>query len=346
MKHGIAAALAALTLAACGSGQPPAGSPPHHTADGYQNLYPFHQPGLGDILRWRWEEWTGPEVVQRPERIPRVPPDLAWLAANRSTASYTWLGHASGLLQLGGQNVLIDPIFSERVSPVQWLGPRRYLPVPATLAQLPRIDVVLISHNHFDHLDRDSIDALLAQPGGQPQFVVPLGIDAWLRDRGATRITALDWWQSADLGGLQYTATPAQHWSKRSLSDTNETLWAGWAVKGQGKTVWYSGDTGYQQALFADIGRRLGTIDLALLPVGAYLPRWFMASQHVDPLQSVQMFRDVKARQAVGIHWGVFALASEAVDAPLDDLPAARRQLGVSEQAFRLLPLGGTLRLP
>lgn len=333
-----------LLLAACGAPESTLNSP-NRDEDGFRNLYHFHRPSLTDILRWRWETFIAPAVVQRPERIPEQAPDFAWLTLNRQQTSYTWLGHASGLLQLGGLNILIDPIFSERVSPVQWLGPRRLTPLPATLAQLPRIDVVLISHNHFDHLDRDSIDALLAQEGGQPRFVVPLGVDEWLAGRGARSVMALDWWQKARVGQVEFTATPAQHWSKRSLWDTDQTLWAGFAMKTLAQTVWYSGDTGYEQALFRDIGKRLGRIDLALLPVGAYEPRWFMRSQHVNPEESVRIFKDVAAKEAIGVHWGAFALANEGVDAPLDDLPAARQKLGVAPEAFRLLPLGGTYRM-
>jgi N-acyl-phosphatidylethanolamine-hydrolysing phospholipase D len=333
-------------------------SKPHHRPDGFQNNdVEFEPKGIGELLRWRYDAWKGGLPKPPAAPTPSVSADLDFIHANAAAATMqpavTWIGHSSVLAQVGGLNLLIDPIFSERASPFSFVGPRRAQPPGLTAAQLPHIDVVLVSHNHYDHLDIASIDALNRQPGGAPIFVVPLGLKPWLEDRGVTTGTELDWWQSLRVGATEITLTPAQHWSSRSLGDRMKTLWGGFAVISPSFHLFYSGDTAYS-ADFADIRRHFaarqtaaqgGGFDLALLPVGAYEPRWFMKSQHTDPEESVQIREDLGARRAMGVHWGTFSLTDEPLDEPPRALARARAAKGLSEDDFFVLAVGETRKL-
>ena len=347
------ATVAALCLLAACTGINPDYDPTrtHHRPDRFVNVSggPIDKP-LSDLLRWWWERSRDglpkpPSDFVDGYRFPVDQPDLAWLRANRDRVSVTWIGHATLLVQMGGLNILTDPHFSQRAFPVQWLGPRRKTPLPAELAQLPRIDLVAISHSHFDHLDRDTVHALIAQAGGQPVFLAPLGVHRWLRDEGAARVEALDWWQSRQVLGLHVDFVPVHHWSQRSALDRNRTLWGGWVLRAPDFSFLFVGDTGYSPD-FAEIGARFGGVDLAAIPVGAYEPRWFMKDQHIDPAEAVRIHRDVRARRSVGIHWGTFELTDEPLDAPLGALPAALDAAGVPRGDFFLMRHGETRRLP
>lgn len=341
-------------LAGCGSVNPvydPA--KPHHRPEGFVNLAgPTGGKPFAEFARWQWERLR--DGLPKPPSthvagyagFPVVRPDLELLRANSGgdRTTVTWIGHATLFLQIGGLNVLVDPIFSDRASPVSFAGPKRRVALPARLDELPRVDLVLVSHNHYDHLDAPTVRALLVQPGGPPRFVVPLGIDAWLRAEGATRVDGLDWWDGVRVGGVDVVLTPAQHWSSRTPFDRNATLWGGFAVKAPGFTFWYSGDTGYAP-IFEEIGRRVGRIDLAAIPVGAYEPRWFMKDQHVNPDEAVRIFREVGARAAIGVHWGTFELTDEALDDPIGALGAALDAHAVARDRFVLYRHGETRTL-
>jgi L-ascorbate metabolism protein UlaG (beta-lactamase superfamily) len=322
---------------------------PHHRPDGFQNIDPaarMPRP-FGDFLRWQRErrKLTIPAPAAD---LSVVVPDLDYIRANRSEFAVTWIGHATALVQLAGINLLTDPVFSDRASPVQWTGPKRWQPPGVALRDLPRIDIVLISHNHYDHLDEASVKALAAQPGGPPLFVVPLGIERWLAEVGVPHAKALDWWDRIESHGLTLHLTPAQHWSRRTLGDTNATLWGGFVVEAHRpspRRVFYAGDTGWSAQHFGEIGQRFAPIDLALIPVGAYEPRWFMSAQHVNPDEAVRIHQAIGARASLGVHWGTFLMTDEPLDQPLRDLDAARRSLGVSAEAFRTLRHGQTWRI-
>ena len=324
-------------------------SKPHHTAQGFKNNY---QQGemVGSLLRWQWERWRDglPKAPANGYHFPVEKPDTAWLKNNRSQTTATWIGHASVLVQINGVNLLTDPIFSERASPVQWTGPKRVVPPALSIAELPHIDVVLISHNHYDHLDLDSVLALNAQSGGPPLFMVPLGVKPWMQAQGIQNVYELDWWQSENIAGLELSLVPVQHWSARSATDRFETLWGGWIARTgkqstQAFTLFFTGDTGYSKD-FADIHRRFGDVDLALIPIGAYEPRWFMKPQHVNPTEAVQIHQDLHARHSLGIHWGTFELTDEALDEPPRALAEAIRQAGLAPEAFVVLQHGGMLK--
>ncbi|MGR4868358.1 MBL fold metallo-hydrolase [Variovorax sp. LARHSF232] len=335
------------------------GAKPHHTPQGFRNNYgvsggkPFSQ-----FLKWQWERATAPAPAEPPQATPTAAPELDFLTRNARAGAamqpaLTWIGHATLLMQADGLNVLTDPNFSERASPLGFAGPKRHQPPGVALAQLPRIDVVLISHNHYDHLDRDSVQALAQLPGGSPLFLVPLGLAAWMRDAGIDKVVELDWWEQHSLQGVEFQLTPVQHWSGRTYWDRTETLWGGWAVFGPGLHWYFAGDTGYSKD-FADIRQRFaarqteargGGFDLALLPIGAYEPRWFMSDQHVNPAESVRIHRDLGAKRSVGMHWGTFALTDEPLDQPPKDLHQAREAQGVSAAEFALMAIGETQRL-
>lgn len=328
----------------------------HHRPGGFQNPHAGAVPrGFGDFVRWQRDAWQ--QGVPKPPSTPTptVAPDLPLLQANARAGAamqptVTWIGHASTLVQAAGLNVLTDPVFSERASPLPFAGPKRAQPPGLTPEQLPPIDLVLVSHNHYDHLDVASVRSLAAQAGGSPLFIVPLGLKPWFAELGIHRVVELDWWQTHRVGDTEVVLTPAQHWSGRGLHDRQATLWGGFAVFSPGLHWYYSGDTGYSPD-FIEIGRRFsarpggGGFDLALIPVGAYEPRWFMGPQHVNPDEAVRIHREVGSRFSVGVHWGTFELTDESLDQPPRDLATARRAQGVADGAFVVLAVGETRRL-
>ena len=354
-------AAALLVLGACaGDGGKVPGQPPHHREGGsFQNNYVEFEPkGLIALARWQVASWR--DGLPRPPATatPLLVPDLGLIQSNAKAGAHmqpavTWVGHATVLLQMAGLNVLTDPMFSDRASPLRFIGPMRKHKPGLWFNELPHIDLVLISHNHYDHLDAASVDNLAAQPGGSPLFVVPLGLKAWLAERGITRVVELDWWQSHRLGAVEIVLTPVQHWSGRGLTDRMKTLWGGFALFSPQLHVFFAGDTGYSKD-FTDIRERFagrqtaaagGGFDIALLPIGAYEPRWFMRTQHVNPDEAVRVHRDLGAKATLGIHWGTFSLTDESLDEPPRALAAARQAQGVPDPVFFTLALGETRRL-
>ncbi|MCZ6747756.1 MAG: MBL fold metallo-hydrolase [SAR324 cluster bacterium] len=336
--------LFAMTLAAgCSSNPYYDPAKPHHTPDGFRNNYPH--PEKGSLLKWKWDQfWDDlPEEVEGGYHPEVLEPDLDALIAKRLNPSITWIGHATLLVQMGGLNVLTDPHLTERASPFTWAGPRRRVRPALTLEQLPHIDLVVISHNHYDHLDEGTVVGLRDQPGGPPQFFVPLGLKPWFAELDVDTVSEMDWWSSTDHRGLRVNFVPVQHWSGRSLfrSDVNETLWGGWILESPGFRFFFAGDTGYSRD-FADIAGRFGPIDLAAIPIGAYEPRWFMKVMHVNPEEAIRIHQDVAARYSVGLHWGTFQLTDETIDEPPKQLALAREAAGVPPEEFFVLKHGET----
>jgi N-acyl-phosphatidylethanolamine-hydrolysing phospholipase D len=335
--------------------------PTHHRANGFQNNYqPFEPKTLAQVLRWRMKSALGglPKAPLAP--IPTVAADLDFVHGNVGATqepAVTWIGHATVLAQLGGLNVLTDPIFSVRASPVGFIGPKRLQPPGVSLRDLPPIDVVLVSHNHYDHLDLASVTALASQGGGSPLFVVPLGLAAWFRAEGIERVIELDWWQSYTLhtshGTAELVLVPAQHWSARGIKDQMTSLWGGFALFAPDCHFFFAGDTGYSRD-FLDMRERFadrqtpelgGGFDITLLPLGSYEPRWFMQQQHVNVPEAVKIHRDLGAKRSLGVHWGTFALSDEPLDEPPRLLAALREAEGLSEDEFFTVAIGETRRL-
>lgn len=316
---------------------------PHHTARGFRNPYGETGKSLADFLRWQAAR-RGLKIPAPTLDLSGVSPDLDFIHARHRRLAATWVGHSTVLVQVAGMNFLTDPVFSDRASPVQWSGPRRWQPPGLALAELPHIDAVLLSHNHYDHLDAGSVKALARQPGGSPLFIVPLGVGEWMAGAGIERVQELDWWDELVVGEAKVHFVPAQHWSGRTAADRNRSLWGGFVVEAGERRVYFAGDTGYSSD-FRRIGERFESIDLGLIPIGSYLPRWFMGPQHVDPLEAVRIHQDVRARRSIGIHWGTFLLADEALDAAPAELAVARKAAGIAPRDFLTLRHGETLKL-
>lgn len=317
----------------------------HHTVKGFRNLE--HTPRHGWSALLRWALGLGPEEAPAvaPETVPDYRPDYA--RPDRALIDYppdgavtvTWVGHATFLVQLQGLNLLTDPVFSERCSPVAFAGPRRVARPGLALDELPPIDAVLLSHNHYDHLDLASVRALEGA-----RFFVPLGHRDWFAARGIDRVTEMDWWQNAALGDVRVHCVPAQHFSGRGVGDRNRSLWSGWVVEAAPGNLYFAGDTGYAP-LFSEIGERLGPMRLALIPIGAYRPRWFMQPMHVDAAEAVRIHQDVRAQRSIAMHWGTFKLTSEPLAEPPLYLARARAEAGLSSEEFRAIKIGETVSI-
>ena len=268
---------------------------------------------------------------------PQVPSAL-----NGAAAVVTFIGHATFLIQTAAGNILTDPMYSERASPIAWLGPRRVRQPGVRFDDLPLISTVLLSHNHYDHCDLPTLRRLAAR--FDPLVVTPLGNGGLVRSAGIRRIEELDWWQesTAATGGI--TLTPAHHFSSRTPFDRNRALWGGFAVRAANIRVYFAGDTAYAP-FFSDIRRRLGPIDLALLPIGAYEPRWFMQAVHMNPAESVQAHLNLEAALSVAMHFGTFHLTTEGIDEPAMALDQACHDRNVPRSQFRILDFGESTRV-
>jgi len=296
--------------------------------------------GLMTIIRARmkrdpavwatWPDWVENKVYPAPAGdVPAGAVDV------------TFIGHSSFLLRVAGLNILTDPVFSKRCSPVSFAGPSRVRAPGLAIEDLPEIGLLVLSHNHYDHCDVVSLRKL-SRRFPRMRLVTSLGNAGFLAAKGIAGAVELDWWARAELAGVTVTATPARHFAARSLWDRNKTLWAGMMIEpAAGPKIYFAGDTGYTK-FFKEIGERLGAPDVALLPIGAYEPRWFMGPVHMNPDDAVKAFLDVGARRAVGMHFGTFQLTAEAIDAPERDLAAAKAAHGVVD--FSTLDIGETRR--
>jgi L-ascorbate metabolism protein UlaG (beta-lactamase superfamily) len=292
---------------------------------------------LVDILRWQlgFHDEKRPRAPATGVEVPVVANDGRAIRHAIEDA-LTWIGHASFLVQLGGKSALIDPVMSERLSSVVRRNVAPGLDWPA----LPKIDVVLVTHNHRDHMDAPTLKRL----GPAPVYVVPAGLGAWFDRAGLRRIVEMDWWQEEEIEGLHVTFVPAQHWSRRGLTDMNESWWGGYVIEREGLRVYHSGDTAWFEG-FSRIGDRCGPIQAAMLPIGAYAPRWFMRPQHMDPGDAIRAFRALGAEKLVAMHWGTFKLTDEHLAEPPELLRELWERAGLHDHQ-RLIPaIGETLLL-
>jgi N-acyl-phosphatidylethanolamine-hydrolysing phospholipase D len=318
----------------------------------FRNPWPDSQPhGWRDLLRF-FAERPARSRTESPRRgsFPASNPAISYPRAGETDLMATWIGHSTVLLQLGGINVLTDPVFSQRAFPVQWLGPRRVMDPGLAIDALPPIDVVALSHNHYDHLDRPAVKQIA---GAHPQatWVVPLGLGAYIRRWGARDIVELGWWQHAAVKGLRVTATPARHFSGRGLRDRNKSLWCGFAFETEKQRALFVGDTAYHPE-FGTIGSQCGPFDLLMIPIGAYDPRWFMRIVHVNPEEAVQIYEDLVGSHPeaplpvmLGIHWGCFRLTEEPMEEPPQRATARWRAAGLAEDRLWIARFGETRRV-
>lgn len=343
----IATRLVALTLAWMLAPASPAGAEPFGPAprdgDGrFTNpVGPISHGGLRVRLPFFLRRMAGAFRV-RPGAPGRVANDGGFLRENarHSVPTVTWIGHATLLVQMGHVTFLTDPIWSDSPSPVRFAGPRRFVQPGVALADLPAIDFVVISHNHYDHLDLPTLRAL-AKRSPTTRFLVPLGNAELLRDDGIERVEELDWGEQTRHGAVAIHCLPAQHWSRRGLRDQDRALWSSWAVVSADRRFYFAGDTGYFDG-FAAIGRELGPFDVAAVPIGAYEPAPMMAESHLDPEQAVQASRDLDARRTLAMHYGTFDLSDEPLDEPPRRFRIAGRAAGFADDEVWVLAIGET----
>jgi len=293
--------------------------------------------GLARVLKWQlgFHDEKRPRTPGTGVAVPVVSNDGK--ALRRATKdALTWIGHATFLIQLGGKSALIDPVMSQTLSTVVRRNVAPGLDWPA----LPKIDVVLVTHNHRDHMDAPTLKRL----GGDPVYVVPRGLGKWFERAGLRRVVEMDWWQEEEIEGLHITFVPSQHWSRRGLTDMNATWWGGFVIERGGLRVYHSGDTAWFEG-FSLIGERCGEIHAAMLPIGAYAPRWFMRTQHMDPEDAVRAFTALGAAKFVAMHWGTFKLTDEHLGEPPQLLRETWRRAGLHDNQRSIPAIGETLLL-
>jgi len=319
-----------------GAGPPP--PQPRDEEGRFLNLDPREAHGFGDVLRWQILDRLNGTKRSSPDRatIPTVEPDRDRLRvppARGQGARITWLGHSSFLVQLDGVSLLVDPVLGDRMGPAGVMS--RNVPPALRPEELPHIDASLVSHDHWDHMDVPTLASV-----GAP-VLAGLGTDAPLT-REKLQHVPLRWWQTVKVRDVSITFVPSQHFSGRGLGGRDRTLWGGFVIQGRSATLYHAGDTGYFSG-FKEIGRRFPAIDVAMIPIGAYDPRWFMQPVHVDPEEALQAFEDLGARTFVAMHWGTFKQADEPLDEPPVRLEAERTRRAIPQERVKVLAIGETL---
>ncbi|UHG91648.1 MBL fold metallo-hydrolase [Spirosoma oryzicola] len=312
----------------------------HFDGNEFQNLDGVKAKGFREVLAWSLNRHRDPWPAYHND--PPGPPPPTRVEGR--TVRVTFINHSTVLLQFDGLNVLTDPVYYERVSPVQFAGPKRNNPPGIRFDELPKIDVLLLSHNHWDHLDIGTVQKLCDRD--KPTVFCPLGLKAFLEEKNCRNVQEMDWRQSVAFNdSTAIHCVPAQHFSGRGLFDRNATLWAGYVIdsKVAGK-LYFVGDSGYG-TFFKDIGKQFGPLRLALIPIGAYKPPWFMAPIHCSPFEAVQIHTDVQSQQSVAIHFGTFPLADDGAAEPVRDLAKALAEKNVSSERFQALKAGASLVL-
>jgi L-ascorbate metabolism protein UlaG (beta-lactamase superfamily) len=297
---------------------------------------------LGAFLQWRFG--ASHAETKAPPYVPEyASPDIARIQKpDREKIQLTWVGHATFLIQVAGINILTDPIWSERASPVSWLGPKRHARPGIRFEDLPRIDVVLVSHTHYDHLDRPTILRL----GNAPWYIVPKRVGAWFKNENITNVVELPWWSKTAVRAITIHAVPAKHWSQRWLFGNEQDIgWSGYVIETPVGAVYFAGDTGYHPEYFKDIGKNFDNINIGLIPMGAYYPREVFGNFHLDPCEALEVHKEVGAKRSVAMHWGVFKLTQEPLAEPPVLLAKERDALNMQPQEFSTMKIGETRSL-
>ncbi|CAJ0936451.1 unnamed protein product, partial [Mesorhabditis belari] len=278
-------------------------------------------PGPSSLIKWRLTEKDESKIPSDEKELNKTIPVIPMKSFESNSSLFaSWLGHATVLASVDGVKLITDPVWAQRVSPFPFAGPRRYRPPPIDIENLPELDIGVISHDHYDHLDIDAVKKINSRFPSMRWFV-PMGMGDWLKSQGiesdATnreRVTQMSWGQSKEvtISGKNFTVwcIPAQHWCQRGPFDRNKRLWAGWIVEGPTKKFLYTGDTGFCNSEYEKVGKKFGGIDLAAIPIGCYAPRWFMKSQHIDVPEAISIHKLIKAKTSIGIHWGTYEMGS------------------------------------
>lgn len=345
-RASLIAALGATASCAGPSGLTPPSMQPDGRKAGppYANLYRMdgdigQRGGPAYIARRAFVQIT--RDLSKTEVPPTQALDIQAMAARPFAVS--WLGHSALLLRAGERWLMLDPFLSGTAGPIPGFGPARLTPLPLPPDRLPQIDFVLISHNHYDHLDLASVRSLSGQTGGPPRFLVGLGLSAWFVDALGVRAEEHDWWQETTVGDLKLTFVPAQHNSGRNRPGLNDTLWGGWVVERRGRRFYYAGDTAYVEDLFRLIRQRIGAPDLAAIPIGAYTPPELMRYEHVNPAEAVKAHLALGAARSLAVHWGTLQLGDEEPFTPARDLAAAL-EAGTAT-GFGVAPVGAIVNI-
>ncbi|KAI6181113.1 N-acetylphosphatidylethanolamine-hydrolyzing phospholipase D [Aphelenchoides besseyi] len=302
-------------------------------------------PTLRAVIRWRlWETDHSkiPSNTVLEQSLPVLKPEFDL----KSKISATWLGHATVFVSLDGINFITDPVFARRASPFSCFGPIRYRPVPCQIEDLPNLNFAVISHNHYDHCDKNAIRRLSARFPDLEWFV-PKGLGQFMRNNVNNSVHEMSWGEhltiSTQNSKYQIYCIPAQHWSQRGLTDRNKTLWSGWAVIGPTRKFYYTGDTGFCEDEFRKLGVQLGPFDLSAIPIGCYAPRWFMKPQHINPEEAIKIHKMSNSRKSLAIHWGTYSMGSyEPYLEPRSLLREEVEKAGLAATDFFTLEHGGT----
>jgi N-acyl-phosphatidylethanolamine-hydrolysing phospholipase D len=299
-------------------------------------------PPLRDILKLLFHRRSADDdigIVSPPFVPAYAEPDLESIRnPNSERIQLTWIGHSTFLIQVNGMNILTDPIWGERASPISFLGPKRVARPGLRFEDLPKIDVVLISHTHYDHLDRPTVLRLR----NMSHYIVSSGIAKWFAREGITNVSEHAWWEKETHGDITISSVPAQHWSKRGLIGTDGAGAGGFVIESPRGNIYFAGDTGYNEKYFKEIGERFKAISVSLLPIGAYDPRWFMQRFHLNPPEAIRVHQDVGSKHSIGMHWGTIKLTIEPLAEPPLYLAREIRATGLSDDAFTVMKIGET----
>ena len=322
------------------------GEPGHHTTEGFRNYPPAPDPSsygsFSFFLRRFWGSLFPPEIP--PDHI--IPEETAINQLNslKNRNTLTWLGHSTFLIRLDGKTILTDPFLTERASPIAWMGPRRFVPPGISIEKLPIIDIIIVSHNHYDHLDEKTIESL---PGKENiHVVVPLGLKIFFTQRGYTSVKELDWGENTWVDSIQMTSLPAVHFSGRGIGNRNRTLWCSWAIVTSSGKYYFAGDTAYSSTIFRDIGKKYKSFNLAIVPIGAYEPQYLMKAFHTTPEEAIKIGIDVRAGFMIGSHWGTIELSDEPHWEPPRRFKAHARKVGIHQGQIWVMKTGETKNLP